>query len=329
MSCDSPLISIIVPIYNAELYLADCLSSIASQTYGNIEAILINDGSKDNSCNIAESFCKKDSRFQLINQVNSGVAAAREKGLRLAQGEFVIHADSDDLMTKRAIEYLYSSIVKNNSDIAIGSYIIKRELSEEIVRHKLLSTDEFICNIFTGKYHASLWNKLIRTELCENISFDKNINYMEDKLFLLKVLNKENVKVSITHNVVYYYRMVDTSYTNYMTEDSLISSNKVTRKICDMFSNRYNDVFLSHIKNKNKINILLNSNLSQRDVFPESIRFLLHDNNLLLKHKVVILLDQYYMRLPIKVYNLVGISAKKFKANLRPKLSVTRKTYWK
>lgn len=182
MNSETPLVSIIVPIYNAEIYLAGCLSSIASQTYQNIEVILINDGSTDNSYNVAKLFCEKNSNFKLVNQANTGVAGARERGLRLAQGEFVIHADSDDLMAERAIEYLYKSIVENSSNIAVGSYVKESEVGKQIITHSAIDKDIFIRNIITGKYHSGLWNKLIKMDLCKDIGFDKNINYMEDKL---------------------------------------------------------------------------------------------------------------------------------------------------
>ena len=223
MNINTPLVSIIVPIYNAEIYLKNCLQSIASQTYEHIEVILINDGSIDNSEDIARYFCKKDTRFKLVTQVNSGVAAAREKGLRLVKGKFVIHTDSDDLMAERAIEYLYKSITDNESDIAVGAYTKQRNLRDELVIHNTSDKHEFIRNILTAKYHSSLCNKLIRTELCREISFDKNINYMEDKLFLAKILKKDSVKISITNKNVYYYRLVSSSYTNNVSRESIYS----------------------------------------------------------------------------------------------------------
>lgn len=315
MNIDTPLISIIVPIYNAELYLNDCLSSIASQTYQNIEVILINDGSTDSSGDIAKQFCNSDDRFQLISQSNSGVAAAREKALRLTKGEFIIHTDSDDLMTERAIEYLYKSIIENESNIAVGAYIKQNNSGQEVVLHTLNNKHIFTSKILNGEYRSVLWNKLIKRDLCRNISFEKNINYMEDVLFLSKVLNNDKVKISITDEVVYFYRKVDTSYTNNITYESIISSIKVIDKICEIYKDKYGDEFIAHVKNKNKVRVLLNSNETQRNISPESIKYIFHDKKLPLKHKMVIISDFLYLNSTIKFYKYLNKNIPK-KTNL-------------
>lgn len=311
MISNNELVSIVVPIYNAEIYLSDCLKSIASQTYEHLEVILINDGSTDSSANIARSFCKKDTRFKLITQVNSGVAAARDRGLRVVQGKYVIHCDSDDLMAERAIEYLYKSITDNGSDIAVGAYTKQGKLGDELITHHTCNKYEFIRNILTGKYHSSLWNKLIRTELCRDISFDKSINYMEDKLFLSKVLKKYGVKISIINKNVYYYRLVASSYTNNISSDSISSSIEVTDKVCNIFQDIYSNEFIAHIKNKNKVMVLLNSQKTQRNIFPESTKYLLEDKNIPLKHKLVILSDLLHMSYPIKLYKFLNSTMSK------------------
>lgn len=312
MNAEASLISIIVPIYNAELYLKDCLESIAAQTYKDIEVILINDGSTDSSDDIAKCFCKKDTRFKLVSQVNSGVAAAREKGLRLVQGKFVIHTDSDDLMAKRAIEYLYKSIMDNESDIAVGAYTKQCSLGDEFITHQVFDKNDFIRNILTGKYHSSLCNKLIKAELCRDISFDKNINYMEDKLFLAKVLKKDNIKISIINENVYYYRRVASSYTNNISNESISSSIEVTDKVCSIFQDMYSEEFIAHIKNENKIRVLLDSNKTQRNTCPGSIKYLLYDKDIILKHKMLVLSDLLHMGYLIGFYkHLSSLKSKK------------------
>lgn len=302
MNSDTPLVSIIVPIYNAEIYLADCLSSIGSQTYINIEVILVNDGSIDDSYNIAKLFCENDTRFQLVSQNNFGVAAAREKGLRMAQGEYVIHADSDDIMAERAIEYLYKSIIENDSNIAVGAYIKQNIVGQETVKHFSAEKDIFTRKILSGEYRAVLWNKLIKMDLCEDISFEKDINYMEDTLFLAKVLKKENVKISLVNEIVYFYRRVDSSYTNNLTHQSILSSIKVTDEVCSIFQDIYSDVVIANIQNKIKVRALLNSSGTQRKTFPESIKYIWSDRSLPSKHKVIIGLDYFHLNFLIDLY---------------------------
>ena len=302
MKSEKPLISIIVPIYNAEDYLLDCLSSIAAQSYKNIEAVLINDGSTDNSYNIAKSFCENDPRFKLISQPNGGVGAARQAGLNAVTGEYIIHTDSDDLMMPYSLECLYRSIKENHSNLAVGSYLKKYKVGEEVILHDFDSVEEFIFGVFTGKYHGGLWNKLISKELCEGLHFEVGLNYMEDKLFLLKAASKEFAKVSVVKEVVYIYNYTDGSYTNKISMASIVSSIKVTERLCNIYSNRYSEDVISHIKNKNKIMVLLNSNITQRNVFLEANKYILSDRILPFKHKFILVLDAFYLNFIINIY---------------------------
>lgn len=306
MTSSNPLISIIVPIYNAELYLEACLSSIASQTYKNIEVILVNDGSKDNSGNISEIFCEKDTRFQLINQVNRGVGAARNTGLKIAQGEFLIHADSDDLMSERAIEYLYRSILDNGSDIAIGAYTQQTHSGDVLIKHYTSDKHAFTQKLLTGEYHSGLWNKLIKMNLCKQHEFVEDINFLEDRLFLVKVLKRNDIKISIINENVYYYRLVATSYVNNMSYDSMLSAIKAIDQVCNISQDMFSDKLLAHIKNKHKSSVLLGFKVTQRYRNPESIKYLLDDQELLPIHKIVIILDLLHMNYFIDFYRYLG-----------------------
>ena len=149
-----PLVSVIVPIYNVEDYLQTCCNSILSQSFNNIEVILVNDGSTDGSCEIAKQIEKKDSRVILIDQRNGGLSAARNAGLKVAKGDYVLFVDSDDWIEKNCIQELYQDIQRNNSDVSccLAQYIsamgtIRRGRSsfginsltgDEILPHKVL-----------------------------------------------------------------------------------------------------------------------------------------------------------------------------------------------
>lgn len=311
MCTSTPLISVIVPIYNADKYLQGCLSSIAAQTYKNIEAILINDGSTDNSESIAKFFCQQDVRFKLISQANAGVAAARQVGLTAAQGRYVIHTDADDLMTKNSLSSLYQSIVENNTTIAIGDYLQKSDTSEHVVAHDITDKKSYMHDLLLGKYHASLWNKLISMELCKDVSFAKNINYMEDKLFLFKVLSKKEAIISVVNEVVYVYNFVSGSYTNNISKESMLASIKVTEELCQILSKEFGEPFINHVINKNKVTVLLNSTLTQRKMFTGSNRYILRDQYLPTKHKIVILLDLFYFNFLITCYKSLKNSAER------------------
>jgi len=118
------LVSIIVPIYQAEKYLHKCLDSIISQTYKNIEIILIVDGATDNSMNICEEYAEKDDRIVLKYQENAGVSITRNNGIDISNGEYIVFIDSDDYVEKNMIEELLTGVVENNCNIAICSLYI-------------------------------------------------------------------------------------------------------------------------------------------------------------------------------------------------------------
>lgn len=116
------LISIIIPVYNAERYLENCLNSVINQTYSKLEIILVNDGSTDNSVEICEKYEKKDNRIKVFNQQNKGGAAARNFGILNSKGKFISFIDSDDWVDNRYIEILYNNIVNLKADLSVCGY---------------------------------------------------------------------------------------------------------------------------------------------------------------------------------------------------------------
>ena len=125
---DNELISIVVPVYNAENYLEKCINSIIGQTYRNLEIILIDDGSNDNSLSICEKFALQDNRIKVFHQNNGGVASARNKGLSEASGEFIAWVDSDDSIEPEYIEKLYDAVKEYNADISIALKQYKKQI---------------------------------------------------------------------------------------------------------------------------------------------------------------------------------------------------------
>ena len=118
-----PVISVIIPVYNAEKYLEKCLNSVIKQTLKDIEIICINDGSTDGSLNILQKYSEKDKRFIIIDQKNSGQSVARNKGLSVAKGEFIGFVDSDDWIDDDFYEKLYDAAIEYKADIAAGNIL--------------------------------------------------------------------------------------------------------------------------------------------------------------------------------------------------------------
>src|SRR5690554_2285343 len=124
METENELISIIVPVYNVEQYIEKCMVSILSQTYRNIEIILIDDGSTDNSGNLCDTYSAIDPRVKVIHKKNGGISSARNSGLEVAMGEYIGFVDPDDWIETNMYESMYSNIKRNNSEICICNYII-------------------------------------------------------------------------------------------------------------------------------------------------------------------------------------------------------------
>ncbi|MDU5920536.1 MAG: glycosyltransferase family 2 protein [Clostridiales bacterium] len=203
------LISIIVPIYNVDKYLEECIESLKNQTYKNLEIILINDGSADNSEQICREEAKQDNRIVFINKKNGGAASAKNKGLKVAKGDYITFVDSDDFIEPDMIEYMVNTIKKYNSDIIQCSFINLYKNTEKFKQDKIveqrISSKDFL-ELFLTKWDSSLfWNKLFKRDVIENVFF-KEGRCIDDEFFTYKcVINSKSIVTS--NKIVYNYRM--------------------------------------------------------------------------------------------------------------------------
>ena len=201
--------SIIVPVYNAEKYLKECIESLVNQTYKNIEIILVNDGSKDNSFNICQEYASKDSRIILINQENQGVSETRNNALKIASGEYIQFVDSDDLCELDMIENIAQEIVDN--DILVFGYknLYKDSLEDNICFDEINTIDILQEKLFScGSVLGFLWNKTFKASVIKDndIRMKKDLKFAEDLVFVLEYL-KYCSKVKNIKKSLYRYRM--------------------------------------------------------------------------------------------------------------------------
>ena len=211
---NNPLISIIVPIYNSEKYLERCIKSIISQTYNNIEIILVNDGSKDSSLLICKEFEKKDNRIIIIDLPNKGVSHARNQGTSIANGVYIQYIDSDDFVDNIYIETLCSTLQNKNVELvvcAIESFDIKgNKFDEWKVKENRLDFNNINKTLFLELIQKFLLfgpvNKLYKKEIITNnsILFDTSLSYGEDLLFNLEYF-KHIDSLAITDKIAYKY----------------------------------------------------------------------------------------------------------------------------
>ena len=190
-----PKVSVIVPVYNVEKFLPRCLDSIINQTLKDIEIICINDGSPDNCLSILEDYAKKDSRIRIINQENSGPSVSRNKGILMAQGEYIGFVDSDDWLDPDFYEKLYAAAKESDADIAACGIKVYRKYSR--VNYMLKYTKEHCVNDLERKLYlcdvpetCNVWNKIYRTTFIKNnnIEFEVGINFGEDVSFTVEAL---------------------------------------------------------------------------------------------------------------------------------------------
>lgn len=202
-----PAISIIVAIYNAENYLNRLVESLINQTIKDIEILLINDGSTDNSGKLCDDYAAKDSRIKVFHRTNHGIAATRQFGLDHVTGTYVIHADSDDWLDLDMLEKMYEIAEKEKADMVICDYQMEYRDKTKYVPQRLFAHDS--SKIVDEFYNVTgaLWNKLIRTSCIKhyNIDFMKGIDFgKEDRFFLMRLV-KNPLKIAYCPNVSYHY----------------------------------------------------------------------------------------------------------------------------
>ena len=200
-----PLISVIVPIYNTESCLRRCLDSLRSQTYDDLEIIMVDDGSSDGSAAIAGSFAQQDTRFRYLHQENSGAGAARNAGLDRAQGAYLSFVDSDDWVSPDFIQKLYDALQTNHADISCCSAVwALPDGSTQIYRPMAVSNQIFTdIRAFLRTVSDSPVNKLYKRELFEDLRFPVGIIYEDYATIPLACARAK--KAACIEDVLYYY----------------------------------------------------------------------------------------------------------------------------
>ena len=203
------MISVIVPVYNVENYLEECLESIKNQTYTDIEVVLVNDGSTDGSKEICERYCEQDSRFKLINQENQGQSVARNNGVAASIGEFITFVDSDDVISAKYLENLYAYMTEE-IDLIECEYRVTRSVFDtlkELENPQIVfegNSEEAVIECCNYGLSYSVYSKLYRRHLLEGFPFLENIIY-EDVHHGVGILKFIRKMVKIDY-VGYYYR---------------------------------------------------------------------------------------------------------------------------
>jgi glycosyltransferase involved in cell wall biosynthesis len=215
------LISIIVPVYNVEQYLDKCIQSIVQQSYKNLEILLIDDGSTDNSSYICDSWAEKDKRIKVFHLKNSGVSHARNTGLAVASGAYIGFVDADDWIDVDMYQSMIRYMKRFHSDIHVGGFIVDYPHKQEIILKQgkvcCLSAEEAMKEMISLKsrplFRGHLIDKLYRHEILRDIRLDEDLKLSEDTLFFWQALQSTSC-ISYAPQFSYHYRMRDDSATH-------------------------------------------------------------------------------------------------------------------
>lgn len=243
----APKVSVIVPIYNVEKYIGKCLNSIRKQSFGDYEVLLINDGTPDNSMEIAKKFADKDSRFHIYNKKNGGLSDARNYGIARARGDFLVFIDSDDYIHRDYLEVLYMECIRNNADISCCRYKIAFPSGVAVPMpvnkgHIVLDGREALDVLIRDQYLQSYaWNKMYKRTLFTDHGITYPTMYFEDIATTARVMHHAN-KVVITDKYLYYY----------VRRSGSIMTTMNSKKINDYIRSYY--IIRNYLQNENDYN---------------------------------------------------------------------------
>ena len=225
-----PLVSISVPVYNVEKYLRQCLDSLVNQTLHDIEIIVINDGSTDNSEAICREYAEKDPRVKLICKENGGLASARQVALAASKGKYICPCDADDWVEPDMYERLYMKAEETHADIVMCDYLSEYSDGRSVASvygQRIDSRKDLLDDALNGKFPCQVWSKMFRRDVFDKyaLSWEPGINLGEDFLMTLKVL-QHNVKIVYLSIPLYHYRREfgGNSYTNNITMNTFRQS---------------------------------------------------------------------------------------------------------
>ena len=219
----TPLISVIIPVYNVEKYLRRCLDSVIAQTYQNLEIICVDDGSVDESGKICDQYAVRDARIKVIHQENQGLSAARNKGLDAAEGEYIAFVDSDDYILEDMYKKMLDKLLNYNVDLCVCQWQYEFSDGRQVVKRKNIAPTiygrktslEFARFLYMGNYEngvvVAAWNKLYRRTLLDKIRFEGRIH--EDEAFSGRIMAK-NISVYVMEEQFYVYAQNGDSLTN-------------------------------------------------------------------------------------------------------------------
>lgn len=239
-------VTILIPVFNVEAFLPLCLDSLLNQTHRDLQIVLIDDGSKDNSFEVMKQYAVKDQRIEIYHQENQGVATTRNNLLEKVKGDYVLFVDSDDWIELDMVEFLVGKALSTKSSVVTCSMVINddafdRTVYKEEIWEQPKAVREFLRH---ETFRGSLWNKLVLSSLLHNLRFHCGISYGEDALFCWELLQNAS-RVLVTDKILYHYRMNVDSISHQSFGDKKLTGHEVWRIIneeCEKWWPQYLDI---------------------------------------------------------------------------------------
>lgn len=295
------LVSVIVPVYNAEVYLRKCIESIINQTYEKLEVILVDDGSTDNSGKICDEYSLKDNRIRVIHKSNKGLSDTRNKGIEIAQGEYLSFVDSDDYIDRDMIRYIVENMEQNKCDIGICGWFLEREKDISICKFEcskmIINSEKCIEYLLSNNsFDNFMCNKIFKKKLFKNIRFPVG-KKLEDLSVLYKIIS-EAESIYIESKPLYYYVLHDNSITSnlYNQIDESVFDEYIIRKdnLLKMYPN-LKDKILSNYFTACRSNLIISIKSNKRDAgfekerikdMKENWKYIWKDKSIKLRSKI-------------------------------------------
>lgn len=240
-----PLISVIFPVYNVEKWVEESLASVCSQTYENLEIIVVNDGSTDGSAAICSRMAETDHRVRLFDQDNMGLSGARNRGMNEANGEYLLFVDSDDVLCSEHVMLLYSCLVRHNVDIALTTMTdfaehFDREMLQVGEEEVLSSTEAIEIMFYQGRFDSCAQSKLFKKGLWEGIEFP--LSYLHEDLPTTYRVFQKTSSVAFFPSTSYGYRRNLNGINHSVTKEEKVKTLLLLDKMVDSFSAAQSDL---------------------------------------------------------------------------------------
>lgn len=243
---EKPILSIIIPVYNSEDYLEECLESIVSNDLNQIEILLINDGSNDHSAKIIENYSSQYQQITYYNRENSGVSSSRNFGLKKSQGKWVWFIDSDDIIQSQILKKVCKLLITTDLDVFLFQYIqfedkVNQKIESPVYLNnvkKEISQYTAMKSLIDSKYATFPWNKIFKSSLFSDIVFPEDRSFTEDMAVLYKIYDKAKYFV-MTSEPLYFYRQRSTSLVHTISVKNLEDSALSHYEMVTFFENKY------------------------------------------------------------------------------------------